>query len=221
MIHQMNPAAESEFQRAMELEPNSVTAIFFYGEYFMGKDADKGVALLRRVQKLDPLSPITGSFIASIYLMARRPDEALDEAQKTLALDPNNPFSHLILASVYGAKENHTEAIAILETLKPQLPTSQTLGILGLEYARARRPGDALKVIAEMKQLAKHQYISPFDIGLIYTGLGDKDQAFEWLEKARLDQSEWIGWIGSDARLDSLRSDPRFDELLRRVGLVQ
>src|SRR5204862_2033983 len=81
-VHQFNPAAEREFQRAIALNPNSVAALFFYGEYFMGKDTDKGVAILRRVQQLDPLSPTAGSFISSTYWMARRNDEALREVQK-------------------------------------------------------------------------------------------------------------------------------------------
>ena len=85
----------------------------------------------------------------------------------------------------------------------------------------AGRKDDALKIPAELNQLAKQQYASPFDVALVYVGLSDKDQAFAWLEKAREDQSEWIGWINSDARLDSLRSDPRFAELLRRVSLAR
>jgi TolB-like protein/predicted Zn-dependent protease len=220
-VHQFNPAAESQFQRAMELSPNSVAAMFFYGEYFMGKDADKGVAILRRVQQLDPLSPIAGSFIASTYLMARRNDEALREAQQALALDPNNPFSREIVAAAYGAKGNHVQAIAEWEKVKPQLPVSSVMGPLGMEYALVGRHDDALKTLTELNQMAKQRYVSPFDIALVYTGLGDKDQAFAWLEKAREDQSEWMGWIGADARLDSLRTDPRFAELVKRVRLVQ
>jgi TolB-like protein/Tfp pilus assembly protein PilF len=220
-VHQFNPAAEREFQRAMELNPNSVAAMFFYGEYFMGKDTDKGVAILRRVQQLDPLSPTAGSFIASTYWMARRNDEALREAQKAIELDPNNPFSREMLGVAYGAKGNHIEAIAELEKVRPMLPTSQVVGILGMEYALAGRRDDALRTLAELNQMARQQYVSPFDIALVYTALSDKDQAFEWLEKAREDQSEWMGWIGTDARLDSLRSDPRFAELLKRTGLTQ
>jgi DNA-binding winged helix-turn-helix (wHTH) protein/TolB-like protein len=219
-VHQFNPAAEREFQRAMELNPNSVAAMFFYFEYFFARDADKGVAVLRRVQQLDPLSQTAGSFIASTYLMARRTDEALMEARKALELDPNDPLSREILAMVYGAKGNHAEAIAELEKVKQQLPTSMVGGGLGMEYALAGRRADALRTLAELKRMATEQYVSPFDVALVYTGLGDRDQAFAWLEKAREDQSEWMGWINSDARLDSLHSDPRFAELRRRVGLA-
>lgn len=219
-VHQFNPAAEREFQRAMELNPNSVAAMFFYFEYFFARDADKGVAVLRRVQQLDPLSQTAGSFIASTYLMARRTDEALVEARKALELDPNDPLSRDILAMVYGARGNHAEAIAELEKVRPQLPTSMVGGELGMEYALAGRRADAQRTLDELKQMARKQYVSPFDVALVYTGLGDRDQAFAWLERAREDQSEWMGWINSDARLDPLRGDPRFAELLRRVGLA-
>ena len=219
-VHQFNPAAEREFQRAMELNPNSVAAMFFYFEYFFARDPDKGVAVLRRVQQLDPLSQTAGSFIASTYLMARRTDEALMEARKALELDPNDPLSRDILAMVYAAKGNHAEAIAELEKVRQQLPTSMVRGELGMEYALAGRRADALRTLAELKQMAREQYVSPFDVALVYTGLGDRDQAFAWLERARDDQSEWIGWINSDARLDPLRGDPRFADLLRCVGLA-
>ncbi len=218
-VHQRNPAAEHEFQRAGELSPNSVAAMFFYGEYFMGKDADKGVAVLRRVQQLDPLSPIAGSFIASTYLMARRNDEALQEAQQAVELDPNNPFSRELLAMAYGAKDNHAAAITELEKVKSMLPTSQVVGALGREYALAGRRAEASKTLTELQQMAKQHYVSPFDVALVYVGLGDKEQAFAYLEKALADQSEWMGWIKADARLDSLRTEPRFADLLRRVGL--
>jgi tetratricopeptide (TPR) repeat protein len=222
LVHQFDPAAEAQFLRAMELNPNSVAAMFFYFEYFYTRgETDKSVAGLRRVQQLDPLSPAAGAFIASCYLMARRNDEALKEARQTLELDPNNPLSRMLLAMSYGAKGNHAGAIEELEKIKPLLPVSQTAGLLGLEYALAGRRDDAFKVLAEMNQMSKQQYVSPFDIALIYVGLGDKDQAFTWLEKAREDQSEWIGTIRWDARLDSLRADPRFGQLLKHVGAVQ
>ena len=219
-LHQFNPAAEAQFQRALELNPNSVAALFFYGEYLASKDADKALTTLRRVQQLDPLSPTAGSFSVWVYVIARRADEALTEARKALELDPQNPFSRQMLAVAYGAKGNHVAAIAELEQLKPLLPTSQVLGTLGMEYALAGRRAEALKTLAELNQMAQQQYVSPFDVALVYTGLGDKEQAFAYLEKAREDQSEWLGLLKVDARLDSLRADPRFADLLRRVGLT-
>lgn len=217
-VHQFNPNAEPQFKRAMELNPNSVAAMFFYFEYFLGRDADKAVAVLRRVQELDPLSPVAGSFIASAYLMAHRFDEALQESERTVALDPNNPFSREMLGMAYGAKGNHLMAIAELEKIKPVLPTAEVLGELGFEYALAGRRNEASKILAELKAMSQHQYVSPFSVAVVYVGLLDKDQAFVWLEKAREDQSEWMGWLQYPAFLDPIRDDPRFTELVRRVG---
>ena len=219
-VHQFNPDAEREFQRAIALSPNSVAAMFFYFEYFLGKDADKGVAVLRRVQQLDPLSPAAGSFMASIYMMARRFDEAVNTAQQALDLDPNNPFARELLGMAYGAKGNHAAAIAELEKVKLMMPISQVVGALGREYALAGRRDDALKTLSELQQMAQQQYVSPFDVAMVYVGLGDKDHAFAYLEKAREDQAEFMGWLQSFAPLDPLRSDPRFAELVRRVELT-
>lgn len=118
----------------------------------------------------------------------------------------------------YSAQGNHVAAITELEKVKPLLPTTQVIGALGMEYALAGRREDALKTLGELHQMAQQQYISPFDVALVYIGLGDKDQAFAQLEKAREDQSEWMGWSNTDARLDPLRGDPRFAELMRRMG---
>lgn len=176
---------------------------------------------LKLMPQLDPLSPTAGSFIVWAYLIARRNDEALREAKKTLEIEPQNPFSRLMLALAESALGKRAEAIAELEKLKPMMPTSQLMGALGREYALAGRRDDALKALGELNQMAKQQYISPFDLALIYTALGDKDQAFAYLEKAREDQSEWLGLLDRDARLDSLRTDARLVGLLRRVVLAQ
>lgn len=222
LVHQFDPAAEAQFQRAMALNPNSVAAMFFYFEYFYTRgETDKSVSILRRVQQLDPLSPTAGAFIASSYLMARRNDEAEREARKALELDSNDPLSRVLLAMAYSAKGAHAEAIAELEKVKSTVPTSMLAGLLGLEYAWSYRRDDAQRMLAELNQMARRQYVSPFDVALVYVGLGDKDQAFVWLEKAREDQSEWIGTIKWDARLDSLRADPRFEDLLKRASAAR
>lgn len=219
MLHQADPGSEREFKRAMELNPNSAAVLLFYGEYFIGRDAAKGVAVLRRVQQLDPLSPMPGMLITGLYFIARQPDEALREAQKVVELDPHNPISRFYLAVNRGATSSPAQVIAELEELKPQLPTPELLVALGYFYALAGRHDKARKMIAELNQLATEQYVSPFGLALIYTGLGDKDQAFAYLERAREDQSDWVHALKVDPRMDSLRSDPRFNDLVRRAKL--
>ena len=106
-----------------------------------------------------------------------------------------------------------------VEGLKQQLPTSQVRGQLGMEYALMGRRNDALKMIAMINELSKQQYVSPYDLAVVYTALGDKEQALVWLEKAREDQSEWMGFLRFDYRFDSLRPDPRFQGYCQLINL--
>ena len=218
-LHRSEPDAESELQRALQLNPNSVAARLWYGEYFMAKDLTKGLAILRQAQRLDPLSPVIGSFITASYALARQPDEALAEARKTVALDPNDAFARGLLAEAYDAEGDYAAAISEAEKLRQLVINPQQLGTLGRDYALVGKPAEARRVLEEMDRLAQKQYVSPYDRAVIYAALGDKDQAIAWLNKAYDDQSEWIGWLQADYRLDNLRGDPRFDELVRRVGL--
>ncbi len=151
------------------------------------------------------------------YFFNRHFDEAVAEAQKTLQLDPNAPNSRAVLAFAYSGKGKHAEAIAILEDLKQKLPISQVLGALGTEYALTGRRNDALNIVAAMNEISKRQYVSPYHFALIYTALGDRDQAFASLQKAFEDQSEYMRWLRLDWRVDSLRSDSRFQDLVSRV----
>jgi DNA-binding winged helix-turn-helix (wHTH) protein/TolB-like protein/Tfp pilus assembly protein PilF len=220
-MHHLEPTAESELQRALELNPNSVTVMLWYGEYFMGKDLPKGLAILRHAQQIDPLSPVISSFISSSYFFARQSEEALAEAQKALAIAPDDIFARGMLALAYDLKGNYAEAIAEGEKVRQTARTPQPLGTLGRSYALAKKPEKARQIIAELQQMSKQQYISPYDIAVVYTALGEKDEAFKLLEKAREDGTEWMGWVGVDYRLEALHSDPRFDDFLRRVGLLQ
>ena len=93
------------------------------------------------------------------------------------------------------------------------------VGALGHAYAVSGQRDRAQKVLVELKQLMKRRYVAPFEVAVIYVGLGDKDQTFEWLERAYQDRSHWLIWLKIDPRFDSLRSDPRYQDLLRRMGL--
>ena len=216
-LHQLNPAAERELQRALELNPNSVEARLWSAEYFSPRDETKAIAVLKQAQELDPLSTVSGQFMVATYFFNRHFDEAVVEAQKTLQLDPNDPSSRSYLAFAYGGQGKHAEAIAILEDLRQKLPVSRVLAALGMEYAITGRRNDALNMIAAMNELSRQQYVSPYHFALIYTALGDREQAFASLQKAFEDQSEYMLWLRLDYRLDGLRSDSRFQDLVRRV----
>ena len=120
-------------------------------------------------------------------------------------------------------KDKHAEAIAAFQRAIDLFPrgSTQTQAELGHAYALAGKKEQALKTIAELQKLSKSKYVSPFQIAAIYAGLGDKDQAFAWLEKAYQERSDWLVNLNRDQRLDTLRSDPRFGELVRRMGLPQ
>ena len=135
-----------------------------------------------------------------------------------MALDPSDAFARGLLAEAYDAEGNYAAAINEAEKLRQLVINSQQLGTLGRDYVLVGKPDEARRVLAEMDRLAQTQYVSPYDRAVIYAALDDKDQAFAWLNKAYDDQSEWIGWLQADYRFDSLRGDPRFDELSRRVG---
>jgi Flp pilus assembly protein TadD len=151
---------------------------------------------------------------------ARRYDQAIEQLGKTLEMDPNFARAHWILALAYEQVGRSEEAV--LECKKAvDLSGGDpvVLGVLGHAYAMSGKRSEAQKVLAELKDLSKRRYVAPFDIALIYSGLGDKAQTLEWLEKAYEDHSQRLLWIKVDPRLDSLRGEPRFQDLLRRMGL--
>jgi len=128
--------------------------------------------------------------------------------------------AHLFFGLAYEQEGRFEEAIAefqkgsSLSAGDPRMP-----GAIGHAYAVSGRKDQAQNVIAELKQLSKQRYVAPIEIAVIYTGLGDKDQTFEWLEKAYLDHSPWLIWLNVDPRFDSLHGDPRYGDLRRRMGL--
>ena len=138
-------------------------------------------------------------------------------------MDPNYPPAHDFLAGAYEQKGMHQEAIAEFQKAI-SLSGEDSLtnrAALGHAYAVAGKEQEALKMIGELKGLSKEIYIAPYDVAMIYVGLDQKDQAFDWLQKASEERSGWLRYLKVDPRLDPLRSDPRFPNLVRRVGLPQ
>jgi len=218
-VHELDPAAEQELLRALELNPNAVTTLLWYGEFFMTHDPAKAIATLQRAQQLDPLSSTVTIFLSWAYLCGRQPEPALKEALKAIELDPNNPNAHATVGLVNEKQKNYPEALAEIEKANQLAPLPQGRSALGRIYALMGKRIEAQKIIAELMESSRKQYVSPYDVATIYAALGDKDQAFTWLDKAFEDRSEWLGLMTTDFRMDSLRSDPRFPDLMRRVGL--
>ncbi len=218
------PAAEKEFQRALQLNPNYATGHQWYGEYFMMMGRfDESLAEMRRAQELDPLSLIINTAVGYALWNARRYDEAIDQLRKTLELDANFLPAIAFLDMAYERKGKEQEFIATYEKEMILSGYSQAEAAAFREvYAKSGMRGFWLKILQWLKgEQVKRPYLAPIHMALAYVFLGEKDQAFAWLEKAYAERSGWMVHLKVDPRFDSLRSDPRFADLVRRVGLPQ
>jgi tetratricopeptide (TPR) repeat protein len=211
--------AEREFQRAIELNPRYGDAHLMYGAALrkMGR-VEEAVAEYRRAQELDPLSLSSSAFLGVTFYEGRQYDQAIEQERKTLELDPNFTQANAVLGFAYAQKSMHKEAIAQFEKGLVVSPgDTRTLTGLGYAYAVAGRRAEAQKVLDQLTELSKEKYVGADGMALIYTGLGEKDKAFEWLEKAFEEHA--VGDIKAWPPFDPLRPDPRFADLLRRMNL--
>jgi TolB-like protein/DNA-binding winged helix-turn-helix (wHTH) protein/Tfp pilus assembly protein PilF len=217
--------AEKEFKRALDLDPNCYEANNMYSSYLVdvGRPIE-GIPYAKRLQELyggnSTGSPAT--YAAYFYFHARQYDAAIELYLKAAEWSPNNAPLHFYLGECYLAQEMYQEGVAELQKSvalenKPERWDRQPM--LGYGYAVAGMRDEALKILHEQRQLAKHSYISPYNFAIIYIGLGDKDRAFEWLEKTYEERSQQLVHLKSRPMFDSLRSDPRYIELLRKMNL--
>ncbi|MDA1277519.1 MAG: protein kinase, partial [Verrucomicrobia bacterium] len=218
--------AEQELQRAIELNPNDASARFSYGDllWHMGRIGSN--AELRRALEIDPVSVRANMLLGYDFYFTRQHGEAIRQARKSLEFDPNFIPGHVVLCLSYLQQSSYQQGIDEIKKMVTAFPNStDALSVLGYAYAVAKRDGDARKVLADLSALANenNRYVPPGSVAAIYAALGEKDQAFEWLEKAYQDRS--ILSVGPFAYLklhpayDPLRSDPRFADLLRRMNL--
>jgi TolB-like protein/Flp pilus assembly protein TadD len=214
--------AEREFRRAIELDPNYPTAHQWYaallGEVF-GR-FDEAIAEAKRGQQLDPLSLIINKAVARQLATARRYEEAIEQFNKTLEMDPNFNSARWELAGAYAGRRMYAEALATYqEAINRAGRELDYLANLGHDYALAGREDEARKLLGELRERAKREHVSAAYFAMVYSGLGEKDQAFAWLDQAYAAHDYNLAYLKTDRRFDNLRSDPRFAELLRRMGL--
>jgi TolB-like protein/Flp pilus assembly protein TadD len=219
--------AESEYRRALELNPNSISAAEGYALWLACNGrSDEALNWAERGRELDPLSApgglisAPGGLTAWILFQTRRYDMASRDLHAALALRPDDASALLGLGFVLTAENKPAEAIPPLEkaaVLSNRSPA--VLGVLTRAYARAGRRRDALRVLAELKTRRQKGYVPAGAFVNAYLGLGNKDQAFYWLEQAYREQSNILQFVKSHPYFDSIRSDRRFADLVRRVGL--
>ncbi|MEK6337552.1 MAG: tetratricopeptide repeat protein, partial [Acidobacteriota bacterium] len=215
--------AEQEYKRAIELNPGLELTYELYSYLLLGLGrADEGIAMAKRGLQIAPLSVVLADDLASAYYIARRYDEAIQQYQKSVEVDPNHYGGVLGLGQVYEVKGMHEEAIRELQkAIVIGGRTSGALVMLGHAYASSGKQAEAQKIVDELNEMAKQSYVSPYDLAILYVGLGDKERALEQLNKAYEDRAGWIIYLKVEPLLDPLRSEPRFAEIVSRVKFPQ
>jgi serine/threonine protein kinase/tetratricopeptide (TPR) repeat protein len=216
--------AEREFKRAIELNPNDPRPHGYYSWYLttIGQP-DQALAEAKRGQQLDPVSLEANLFLGSILVFSHQFDQAIEQLRSGIELDPTYWYAHDFLGRAYEQKGRMPEAIAEFQrALELEKDNAENWSNLGHAYALSGNKAEAQKIIDHLNELSGRTYVAPYNFAAIYAGLGDKDQAFAWLDRAYADRSGFLAfYLKSDAHMDSLHSDPRFAELMRRVGLPQ
>ena len=212
-------AAEREHRRAIELNPNLAAAHHAYMFYLtvQGRN-DEALAEGKRARELDPLSLRTGTTAVYEQLLGLQFDQAIQEAKKLLERDQSNPDLHALLAYTYAKNRQYPQAIAAYqEAIKLGDESRDTQVFLGEAYAKAGEPEKSRAILKRLE--TGKEYISPAVLSIIYTVLGEREQAFALLERAYSTHDQQLIWLGIESNFDPLRSDPRFQDLMRRVGL--
>ena len=215
------PGAELEFHRAIDLNPNDAEAHRMYSVYLtaMGR-FDNALEQIQAAQKLDPSSAHEHTTAGWTLYCARRFDEASQQCQRALELAPNYENAHSCLSYSYLGKGAYQQAIE--ENRKAwALSGKDTVwtALLGRDYALAGNQTEARKLLTQLLQLSRQTYVPPYFFATLYAALGEKDTAFRWLEKAYSERDPYLAFIKVDPEIDPLRSDTRFQELLRDMDL--
>ncbi|MCZ6751940.1 MAG: protein kinase [Acidobacteria bacterium] len=217
------PEAEREFRRAIELNPNYPTAHQWYAmDLGIMERTEEALAEIRRAHELDPLSLTINAGVARLLHSAGQYDKAIEQIRKTLEMDPNFVQAHFDLGLIYTEMRMYPEAIAEFEkggTLSGGNP--QIKSGLGLAYSLSGRRADALRILDQLNEQSERGYVSPFSIAVVYAGLGEKDRTLTWLEKAYEVRANEMVYIKMKPFFDNIRSDPRYQDLLRRMNFPE
>jgi TolB-like protein/class 3 adenylate cyclase/Tfp pilus assembly protein PilF len=215
-------AAEKEFRRAIELNPNYAPAHQFFADYLKALGRfDEALFEMKQAHEIDPLSLAINTGIGHVLYLSRKYDLAIEQYRKSVQMDPTFVQARLWFGRPYLQKRMYKEAIQELEeAVKLSGGSNISLAVLGHAYASAGNEGEARNILETLLERSKGRYVPSYWIALVHIGLDDKEKAFEWLERAYEDRSSWLVWMKVEPRFDSLRSEKRFDSLLERMGLA-
>jgi DNA-binding winged helix-turn-helix (wHTH) protein/TolB-like protein/Tfp pilus assembly protein PilF len=222
-VHEWDwPGAEREFKRAIELNPNSADSHQWYALLLttVGR-TEEAISEVKRAQELDPLSVVISANAFAVFFYARQFDQAIAQCRQMLELDPVNLNAHGGLISVYLQKGMYEEALAEIQKSMPKENSITVSALYGRLYAHNGQNDKVPNSIEYLKQAARRQSGAFYYLAMVYTDLGEKDRAFDCLQKAYQLRDARLVWIKPDPRFDKLRSDPRFDELLKDMKLTQ
>lgn len=213
------PAAQQEFNRALQVNPNQAEARRMYAVYLaaLGRSGES-LAEIRRAQELDPLSESIQGTAGWVFYFSRQYDHAIEQCRIAVGLDSNSAAAHDCLGTAYLAEGMHEQAISECETaVRVSGNVPDRMADLARAYALAGEQAQAQKLLAQLRDLAAKRYVSPYFFAIVYASLGDRDGALSSLQKAYDERSGGVIWIKSEPTFDGLRGEPRFQDLLRRL----
>ncbi len=214
------PAAQEQLQRAIELNPQYTTAHHWYSHYLVSAGRlPESLAASRRALAIDPVDLALNEHLGWHYLMARQYDDAIRQCQKTLEMDQGFIQARRVLGLAWLYRGDATRAVTEFQALALANQDPVVQALLARAYAAAGRAAEAKAIVARLGALSKERYVSSADLAAIHTALGDPEQALEWLERAYGERSNSMIYLRADPGWDPLRRDPRFEKLVRRIGL--
>jgi TolB-like protein/Tfp pilus assembly protein PilF len=222
LVYEWNLAdAEKELARAIKLRPDYATGHQFYAYYLTAiGNLNGAIAERKRALELDPVNPLLTSALGEAYYQNRQFDLTIEQNSKSLEFDPSYAIALVNIGRAYELKGMHPQAREAFQKILAVAPNDPAvLALMGHEYALSGDTAKATQIIAQLQQLSARTYVPAIYIALVYTGLHDLDNAFPWLDKAYNERTEYLMYLPSDPLADPLRVDPRFAQLLQRLGL--
>ncbi len=212
--------AEKEFKHAIELNPNYSTAHMWYSNFLVANSrSEKGLVEIEKALTLDPLSHTIQACSGGMFYLAGQYDRAVSQCTNTLEMNPKFSLARNILTLIYEQQLNYVEAIKEGLKIRKDFDSPEAIASLGYAYARSSKIDEATQLLNELKKLSKKKYVSSYHIAVIYMGLNKIGHTLTWLEKAVEERSPSLVYLKVDPIFNSLQADPRFIEILRKIGL--